>query len=280
LRINKIVATTSLAVMTSGLMVAGTAVTASASAPHVKVNPHVHVIITPATITPNKVSGGDVVTVTASGFPASDADGTHHMYVFECAFKALSTQDQGYCDTQPSAVNNSAYFSTTLSNGSATGTTTFTILEGSAFVADSYTGPDAECGFSRDPSAASNSCLIGISDTATNTADTYVQAGSITFKDSRDKSVTKIALPKSLPKAGHTLKFKVGVLGLASATAKGKVKITDNGKKLETDKVPSSGLIKVKEKHIKKGKHTLKATYSGDKHYQGSKDKAKIKIKK
>jgi len=265
LRINKIVATTSLAILTSGLAVAGTAVSASASTPHAVRAPNV-TIIGVATVSPkDNLVDGQQVNVSVSGFPAVDAG--QPMYVFQCSQTAVSQQDQAYCDTNLADVHNVTFDATT-TNGKATGSTTFNVLEGASFKPTKAAKCDHFHG-----------CYIVVSDSNDPTT-ANVEFGAITFADSRAKSQTKVQLPKSLPKAGKTLKFKVGVVGIGTATAKGKVKITDNGKTVKKAKVPSSGLIKVTEKHIAKGKHKVTASYGGDKNYQPSKDKASFKIKK
>lgn len=261
LRINKIAAGSLLSVMAAGSVMLATATPAGALG-------FATAVVTPST---NLVQGQSVA-VAASGFPAADAGQT--MYVFECASQALTTLNPDYCDTQTADTNNTQMFSTTLTDGKATGTATFTILTGANF---HPTNPAGHCGFDADSTAASNTCYVTVADTATQTASTTVGFQKITFKDPRATTKTTVSAPKKA-KAGKTITLKITTTKGAAALS-GAVTVTDKGSKLATVKESSTGVVTVKEKHAKAGKHKFVAVYSGDSNYRPSAGKAKTKVK-
>jgi hypothetical protein len=269
LRINKIAAATALAVLTSGAAVASAETAANAATR----SPNATLVgfgtATPAT----NLTNGQTISMSVTGFPAADAGQT--MYVFQCAEKALSTLNQGYCDVNPDDSNNTAVFGASTGGSTVSGTATFKVLTGSSFkptIASS-------CAFSPKASDESNTCYVVVADSQDGTVANVSPAG-ISFKDTRAKSFTAIKAPKTAKK-GKTLKYTVGVAGTSTAKATGKVTIKDGSKKIETDKIPSSGVlkVKVKEKKISKGKHKLKATYPGDDNYKKSSAKVTVKVK-
>lgn len=262
LRINKIAAGSLLSVVAAGSVMLATA------------TPAVALGFATAKVTPNtNLVQGQSVAVVASEFPAADAGKT--MYVFECASQALTTLDSSYCDTQPADTNNTQSFSATpAADGKATGTAAFTVLTGTNFHPTNTAG---HCGFDPDPTAASNTCYITVSDTSTQTASTTVGFDKITFKDPRAATKTTVTAPKKV-KAGKTITLNITTTKGAAALS-GTVTVTDKGTKIASVKESSTGNVTVKEKHAKAGKHKFVAVYSGNNSYQPSAGKAKTKVK-
>ena len=275
MRINKIVATSVLSLATVGAMIAASTPGAGA-APAVHRAPSVHIADPSAKLVPNKnIVPGQTVTISVKNFPESDLD--MPMYVFQCAAQALATQDQSYCDLHPEDGNNSQVFTQDPNDSNhVVGTSPYVVRAGSAFRA---TNPNAKCGFSAKAGSSSNTCYIVVSDTPTQTADTNVGFAPYSYKDIRGTSTTKIKAPKTL-KAGKTLKIKITVKGSKSGSVAGKLTVTDNGKKISKKSISKSGVLKVKEKHVKKGKHKLAAKYAGNNSFKASSGKATVKVKK
>jgi hypothetical protein len=259
LRINKIAAGSLLAVVSSGSILLASATPASA------------VNFATATASPNSnLVQGQTITVTTSGFPASDVGGT--MYVFECASQALATQDVSYCDTTVADSNNTQTF--VASGTGAGGPSPFNVVTGSNF---KPTHAGAACGFNSNPAATSNHCFVVVSDTATQTDTTTVAPASISFKDTRSATKTKVSGPKKA-KAGGKLKLKAKTTG--GAALSGSVVFKDGKKKIAKVKEKASGVVKAVEKKLKPGKHKITATYSGNSKNKGSKGTLKVKVKK
>jgi Bacterial Ig-like domain (group 3) len=281
LKTHKITAASLLSLATAGALVAAST-TGAGAAPAVHRAPSIHIADPNAKLTPNKnLVPGQTVTITVHNFPGADSadhnDVGQPMYVFQCAAQALSTNDQSYCDVHPEDGNNTQTFTTDPNDANkAAGTSTYTIRAGSAFRA---ANPKAKCGFSPKAGSTSSTCFVVVADEQTQSDNTSVGFAQFTFKDNRGTSTTKIKAPKTL-KAGKTLKAKITVKGSHSGSVAGKVIVTDKGKKIAKKNVSSSGVLKVKEKHAKKGKHKLVAKYAGNNSFKSSSGKATVKVKK
>jgi hypothetical protein len=237
----------------------GTVVTMAGSASAHTARPSINITGTVSISPAKNIVDHEAITVHASGFN-SDAP---LLYAFQCDPRAVSTQDQDYCDTSPADSATPA----PATNGSAK--LTFHALTGADFKAPKK---GAACGFGVNQ----NKCVIVVSDSATSTPSTDVGFAYATFKDTRAASKTTLKGKKSA-KAKSKVTFKVATTGKGSPKPTGTVVIKDNGKKVAKVK-EKNGKATAKFK-IKKGKNKLTAAYSGNKVFKPSTAKATIKGK-
>lgn len=211
--------------------------------------------------TPNKnLVDGQVVNVTISGFGTDNGP----LYVAECSPLILTAQDPSYCDQTPADVT-----VVNATNGAAT--TPFTVHTGANF---HPTKPGLKCDFN-DP------CYIVVTDGLTLDTTQYAGFQPVTFKDTRTVTSTKVKAKKKV-KAGKTLKVTATTKPKGSSTASmtGTVVFKDGHKTFATKKEKAGGKVTAKLKHIKKGKHKITVSYSGDSNFQPSTGKVKVKAKK
>jgi hypothetical protein len=256
LRISKI-ATASVLSLSVGTL--GFATAASAGTTHAR--SHVHSV--PSTVVPDgtvtispstQLVNGEVVQVTIN-FP-TDPDGTV-LNVGECSSHILTHQSVHECDNTDA---DSAH--PTLNNHTAT--TPFTIRTGSSFHGDLA---KRKC----DPKPA-HACYLVATDSKD--PNSVVDSGFATL-DFGKNTKTKLSGKKSI-KAGSALKLKVVTSNTFHPS--GKVVIKDGSKKVATLKEKASGTVKTTLKKLKKGKHKLSATYSGDSNNKTSKGKLTVTV--
>jgi hypothetical protein len=238
-----------LPLMVAGTVVAGTVAQAGASTrPSVVPNSTV-------TVTPSKnLINGQVVQVNMSGFN-DDADGTT-LFIVQCSFQVLTKQSTDYCAV--------AAQSTTATTTNHAATAPLTIHTGAGFHPN-------KAGVKCDPK---NSCVVIVTD---NMDPNQIVDSGFALIDLGKTTKTTVTGKKTL-KAGGTLKLKAVTSGGSSPS--GKVVFKDGKKTIKTVTEKASGVVKAKEKHMKKGKHKITATYSGDANNQGSKATLKVKVKK
>jgi hypothetical protein len=250
LRINKIAAASLLSVLVSGIAVAGVATQASA-APHAPSFTFGSVSASPSKNLVDK----QVISVHVSGF-ATDPDGTT-LYVTECSPEIVAQQDPTDCDQTPAHVANP-----TTTGGAAT--TNFTVRTGTDFHPTKH-------GLKCDPK---NPCDLVVTDGTTLATTNWA---AFTPLDFGKKTVTKVSGKKKLH-AGAKLKLTVKTSHGKAPT--GTVIVKDGKKVVKKVKEKASGVVKVVEKHMKKGKHKITATYSGDSNNKASKGALKVTVKK
>jgi hypothetical protein len=250
LRINKIAAASLLSVLVSGTVVAGAATQAGAT-PRAPSFTFGSVTASPKSNLVDK----QVITAHVSGF-ATDPDGTT-LYVTECSPLIVSQQDPTDCDQVMSHVANP-----TTTGGAAT--TKFTVRTGSDFVPTKH-------GLKCDPK---NPCDLVVTDGKTLATTNWA---AFTPLDFGKKTVTKVTGKKKLHK-GAKLKLTVKTSHGKSPT--GTVTVKDGKKTVKKVKEKANGTVKVVEKHMKKGKHKITATYSGDSNNKASRGTLKVTVKK
>jgi hypothetical protein len=223
-------------------------------------------------VSPSKnLVNNDTVTVNISDF-GNDTGPATTLYVVECTPKIVSPpNDPSHCDEsdptaegQPPTAPEHVVKITNATNGSATAV--FQVHTGANWLGKA---PGDKCD-------AQNSCYVVVTDGQTAATTSWAGFAPVTFKDTRAVTKTKVKAPKSV-KAGKTLKLKATTTG--GTALSGKVTFKDGKKKIKV-KEKASGVVTAKEKHVKKGKHTITATYSGDSKNQPSSGKAKVKVKK
>jgi predicted DNA-binding antitoxin AbrB/MazE fold protein len=254
LRLHKIATASVLALATAGALVATTATGAGAAASR-----HATPAVVPdgsAQVTPNnQLVDGEHVTIKIT-LP-NDPDGTV-LNVGECSTQILAHQSSDYCDNTPA---HSAH--PTLENHTAT--VNYTINMGSDF-------HPTKAGLKCDAKPA-NTCAIVVTDSlnaqdVVDSAYTPLDMGRVTH--------TSVSGKKHL-KAGAKLKLTANTTKAFHPT--GKVVFRDGKKKIKTVTEKATGVVKAVEKHMKKGKHKITATYSGDTNNRPSKGKLTVKVK-
>jgi hypothetical protein len=247
-----------MSVIAAGSLLAATALPAAAvNHPSGK---HPNLTIESVTVSPKtKLVDGQVVTVTA-GVPHPFGSDTK-LYIAECAAAVVEKRKESYCDP--------TNLLTVTAVAGVTAPTPFTIHTGTDFKAPNK---NALCGV---PAPA---CLILVSDSKNPKKIVYAGFNTITFKDLRAATTTKLTAKK---------KAKVGKkLTLVAKTTHGTTKPTgtvifrDNGKKIGTVTEKATGKVKLKYKFAKKGKQHITVKYSGDTNYKPSSAKTVITIKK
>lgn len=249
-----------MSVIAAGSLIAASGAPAAASSASSRIHPTSITGFGVAVVTPDKnLVDNQVVTVKASKFPTD----TTTLYAAECAAAAVAKVSEDYCDTTVAHVATAA-----ATNGAAT--IKFTIHTG----ADFTPAKSGKCQFPL-------TCYIIVSDGATLDTTTTVAFPSITFKDTRTATVTKVTAAHKTITAGRTLKFtartiRSKVLGPLSGT----VTFYDNGKKFKTVKATAGGRVTASKKFVKAGKQHITVKYSGNKIYKNSLGKLTIVVKK
>jgi len=115
----------------------------------------------------------------------------------------------------------------------------------------------------------------GDSNNAASTSDTLTHV-----VDKGETEVAKIKVKPKAPKSGKTAKIKVQLKAKKPASGKptGKVVLKDGKKKLGKFKV-KKGKASIKMTFAKTGSHTLKAKYKGDKNWNTSTGKTRLKVR-
>jgi hypothetical protein len=256
LRIHKVAAATLMSAMAVGSLLAA-GITPAAASTHAKplgITGFGTAVVTPAT----NLSNNQVVKVKASKFPKA----TTTLYAVECSAKAISTQDEGYCDTTMADL-----VATPATNGAAT--FNFTIHTGASF----HPAKPAVCAYP-------HKCNIIVSDGSTLATTTTVAIPVITFKGVG--TLTKVTSKKKTITAKQALNFIATTIhGKASKThLTGKVTFSVNGHRFASVTEKATGKVSAKHVFTKAGTYHITATYSGNNVYVKSIGKETIHVKK